>query len=108
MFLLFPDPWPKARHAKRRLLSRDNLDALARIMRDGAELRVATDEMRFLNWTLERAVRHPAFEWHARSPGDWRDRPPDWPATRYEAKAIAAGRRCVYLRFSRRPRERRV
>jgi len=53
---------------------------------------------------LEHALRHPDFRWPARRPGDWRDRPPDWPPTRYEQKALAAGRRPVFLRFERRPR----
>ena len=104
VFILFPDPWPKLRHHKRRLVSMATLDALAHAMRDGAELRLATDDMEYLRWMLERATAHAAFEWQARRPQDWRERPPDWPATRYEQKALAAGRRPAFLRFRRRPR----
>lgn len=105
VFILFPDPWPKLRHHKRRLISTATLDALAHAMQDGAELRLATDDMDYLRWMLERATAHAGFEWLARGPRDWRERPPDWPATRYEQKALAAGRRPAFLRFRRRPRQ---
>jgi len=103
-FILFPDPWPKARHHKRRIVRRDTLDALARALRDGVELRLATDDMDHARWMLERLLRHPDFEWLAERAADWRRRPADWPETRYEAKAVAAGRQPLYLRFRRRPR----
>ncbi|MGE0714020.1 MAG: tRNA (guanosine(46)-N(7))-methyltransferase TrmB [Alphaproteobacteria bacterium] len=103
-FVLFPDPWPKARHNKRRFVSTANLDRLARVMRDGAELRLATDDLDYLDWMLEHATAHPDFRWLARGPDDWRIRPADWPPTRYEGKAIRAGRRGWYLRFARGPR----
>jgi len=103
-FILFPDPWPKARHHKRRLIQRDTLAHLARILRDGVELRLATDDMPYARWMLERLVRHPDFVWLAEGPDDWRQRPADWPPTRYEAKAKASGQPPVYLRFSRRER----
>lgn len=104
VFILFPDPWPKQRHWKRRIVSRPMLDALARAMADGAELRLATDDSDYLRWMLERLTAHPAFTWLARRPADWRMRPDDWPPTRYEQKAVAAGRRPAFLRFARRPR----
>ena len=104
VFVLFPDPWPKARHQKRRLVSAETLDRLAVLMRDGAELRLATDDSDYLSWMLERTTAPPEFEWLARRADDWRRRPEDWPATRYEAKAIAAGRRPAFLRFRRRER----
>jgi tRNA (guanine-N7-)-methyltransferase len=103
VFVLFPDPWPKTRHHKRRLISTAMLDSLARVLRPGAELRFATDDRGYLVWTLERLASHPAFLWTAQSPEDWRNRPQDWPETRYEAKAKRAGRICTYLRFLRRP-----
>jgi tRNA (guanine-N7-)-methyltransferase len=87
-FLLFSDPWPKTRHHKRRFLQMDTLDELARVMVPGAELRFATDDKSYLPYALERLVAHPAFEWTAKGPGDWKVRPANWPATRYEAKAI--------------------
>lgn len=102
VFVLFPDPWPKARHAERRIIGAETLDALARVMRAGAELRFASDHPLMVRWTLEHVTGHAAFDWCAAGPGDWRQRPADWPATRYEAKARARGARCTYLRFVRR------
>jgi tRNA (guanine-N7-)-methyltransferase len=104
VFVLFPDPWPKVRHHKRRLIAPAALDRLAAVMADGAELRLATDDPGYLAWMLEHAAGHPQFRWLARVPADWRERPPDWPATRYEEKARTAGRRPAFLRFERRPR----
>ena len=69
-FVLFPDPWPKTRHHKRRFVHRDNLDVLARLMRPGAELRLATDDPSYLPWMVEHASRHPAFDWLAEGPAD--------------------------------------
>ncbi|HEX2116442.1 MAG TPA: tRNA (guanosine(46)-N7)-methyltransferase TrmB [Alphaproteobacteria bacterium] len=104
-FILFPDPWPKSRHHKRRLIAPLFLDALARVLTPGAELRVATDDADYLAWSLERLTAHNKFRWCARSAADWRVRPADWPPTRYEQKAVAAGRRPAYLRFMRVPAE---
>ena len=103
VFILFPDPWPKRRQRKRRIVSRAMLDGLAEIMADDAELRIATDDSSYLSWILEYLIAHPAFEWLARRPSDWRERPPDWPPTRYEEKARAAGRAPYFLRIIRRP-----
>lgn len=105
VFILFPDPWPKVRHHKRRLVSRPVLDRLAAVMQDRAELRLATDDPGYLAWMLDHATGHPEFAWLARRPADWRGRPDDWPPTRYEEKAIAAGRSPAFLRFVRRPRQ---
>lgn len=102
VFVLFPDPWPKTRHHRRRFVAPRQLDQLARVMSPGAELRLATDHMGYLRWMLFHCLGHAAFEWLARGPADWRARPPDWPATRYEEKAVACGETCVYLRFERR------
>ena len=101
MFLLFPDPWPKKRHHKRRFVTAANLDHCARVLRPGAELRIATDDSAYCNWILEHLISHVSFQWEARGPKDWRERPLDWPGTRYEAKARAAGRRPVFLKFRR-------
>ena len=89
VFVLFPDPWPKTRHHKRRFVQRSNLDVLARLMVPGAELRLATDDPSYLPWMVEHACTHAAFEWLAERPQDWRARPADWPPTRYEEKRIA-------------------
>ncbi len=104
VFILFPDPWPKARHHKRRMVSPGTLDQLARTMKSGAELRLATDDLSYLRAMLELVPLHPAFAWTARGPADWLKRPADWPATRYEAKAAAAGRIPYFLRCTRKPR----
>ena len=104
VFILFPDPWPKARHHKRRMVSPGTLDQLARTMKTGAELRLATDDIGYLRAMLELVPMHPAFAWEARGPADWLRRPADWPATRYEAKAVAAGRIPHFLRCTRKPR----
>lgn len=103
-FILFPDPWPKQRHHKRRLIGPATVDALARVLADGAELRVATDDPAYLAWILAVVRAHGAFAWVVTGPADWRVRPPDWPATRYELKAREAGRMPSFLRFKRRPR----
>ncbi len=103
-FVLFSDPWPKKRHHRRRFISPENLDALARLLKDGAELRFASDHMEYVRWTLEHVTAHPWFSWPARTKRDWLQRPEDWFETRYEAKALSRGARCVYLRFVRRPR----
>lgn len=103
-FVLFPDPWPKARHHKRRFISAENLSRLARILCDGAELRIATDDPAYQAWILEHTLACGDFEWTASRALDWRTRPADWPATRYETKAVAAGRRCAFFRFKRKPR----
>jgi tRNA (guanine-N7-)-methyltransferase len=100
VFILFPDPWPKTRHHKRRFIQNETLDALARVMRPGAELRFASDDPGYFSWALERFCAHPAFGWTAKRPGDWSTRPADWPQTRYEAKALHGPPR--YLRFIRR------
>jgi tRNA (guanine-N7-)-methyltransferase len=103
-FILFPDPWPKRRHKERRIVSAETLDALARVMADGAELRLASDDPVQIRWMLQVAPPHPAFAWTVGGPEDWQRRPADWPQTRYEAKALAAGRTPVFLRLARRPR----
>jgi len=99
-FLLFPDPWPKTRHHKRRFLQMEMLDQLARVLKPGAELRFATDDKSYLPYALERLMAHPDFVWLAEGPADWKTRPPNWPPTRYETKAIKGPPR--FLRFARR------
>jgi tRNA (guanine-N7-)-methyltransferase len=101
VFILFPDPWPKRRHHKRRLVAPATLDRLAAVMQPGGELRLATDDRDYLARMLEHVTAHPDFQWLARGPADWRQRPADWPATRYEEKARAAGRAPAFLRFER-------
>jgi tRNA (guanine-N7-)-methyltransferase len=104
IFILFPDPWPKRRHHKRRLIQPATVALLARVLKDGGELRFATDDPGYLDWALQRLTAEPALVWQVAGPADWRRRPDDWPATRYEEKALEAGRQPAYLRFRRRPR----
>jgi tRNA (guanine-N7-)-methyltransferase len=99
-FLLFPDPWPKTRHHKRRFLQMEMLDNLFRVLKPGAELRFATDDKSYLPYALERLMAHPGFDWLAQGPTDWKSRPADWPPTRYETKAIRG--LPTFLRFARR------
>lgn len=106
IFILFPDPWPKRRHHKRRLIQAATVGALARVLKDGGELRFATDDAGYLAWALERLTAEPGLAWQVSGPDDWRRRPDDWPPTRYEEKALAAGRRPAYLRLRRRARGR--
>jgi tRNA (guanine-N7-)-methyltransferase len=101
VYILYPDPWPKRRQRKRRLVSDDMLTELARVMRPGAELRFASDIDNYIGWVLARILRSDDFRWIAERPDDWRDPFEDWPGTRYEAKAIREGRVPSYLRMER-------
>jgi tRNA (guanine-N7-)-methyltransferase len=104
VFILFPDPWPKLRHHKRRLVSKVTLDKLADIMADGAELRLATDDADYAASILRLGISHDSFEWLAKRPDDWRLKPEDWPSTRYEKKNRSGGKGPIFLRFVRRER----
>ncbi len=99
VFILFPDPWPKTRHHKRRFIQTEMLDTLARVMKPGAELRFGSDDGPLVAYTLERLMAHPSFIWTATSAQDWRTRPADWPQTRYEAKQLHGVP--AFLRFQR-------
>ena len=100
-FILYPDPWPKKRHVKRRLVSPALVAELARVIRPGAELRIGTDIGDYARTVLLAMRDEQRFAWTARGPEDWRVRPDDWPMTRYEQKAVREGRRSTYLRFVR-------
>ncbi len=102
VFLLHPDPWPKTRHARRRFVNRHNLDDLARIMKDGAELRIGTDHPIYREWTMVQMSLRDDFEFMAEGPEDWLTRPADWPETRYEVKALEG--RATYFRYKWLPR----
>ncbi|MEX0281159.1 MAG: tRNA (guanosine(46)-N(7))-methyltransferase TrmB [Arenibacterium sp.] len=99
-FLLYPDPWPKKRHHRRRFVTPEHLGPLARVMQPGAILRVATDIPDYVRQTLEEVPRA-GFEWLAERPADWRDPWRDWLSTRYEQKALREGRVPHYLTFRR-------
>jgi tRNA (guanine-N7-)-methyltransferase len=100
VFVLFPDPWPKTRHHKRRFIQTEMLTAFARVLRPGGEFRFASDDAGYAAWTLERALAHPDFVWIAERPADFVARPAHWPPTRYEAKALHGPP--VYYSFCRR------
>ncbi len=100
VYILFPDPWPKARHQKRRLVNAETIAELARVMQPGAVLRFATDWADYVGWTLQRFAASPAFAWTAERANDWRRPPPDHAPTRYEQKRLGD---CapVFLEFRR-------
>jgi len=99
--LLYPDPWPKRRHWKRRFIQDETLTRLARILRQNGELRFATDIADYAAYTLARVLRSPDFFWTAQCANDWREPWPDFAGTRYEAKAKREGRRPAYFIFRR-------
>ena len=101
VYILFPDPWPKARHHKRRLINSETVAELARVLRPGGRLRFVTDWKDYAAWTLERLTASTAFAWNAEGPADWRNPPADHVTTRYESKALGD---CapVFLDFDRR------
>ena len=99
--LLYPDPWPKRRHWKRRFIQDDSLARLARILRTGGELRFATDIADYAAWALARVLRSKDFIWTAEAASDWRKAWPDFSGTRYEAKAMREDRVPAYFIFRR-------
>lgn len=101
-FVLFPDPWPKRKHLKRRLVNESLLAELSRVMPPGAELRIATDIADYARTILMAIRAEGSFEWQAACAADWRQRSADWPATRYGVKALREGRVPCFLRFRRR------
>lgn len=102
-YLLHPDPWPKARHAKRRMVNDGPIDLIAAKLKSGGELRIATDHPIYLDWMLMVMQRHEAqFEWLAEHATDWQGYPGGWPETRYAAKARREGRTPHQFRYRRR------
>ncbi len=99
--LLYPDPWPKTRHWKRRFVNHKNLDRIARVLEPGGHFRFASDIDTYINWTLNHCYQHSAFQWIASKKSDWENPYPNWIRTRYEAKAIREGRTPCYLTFAR-------
>src|SRR5438270_3462929 len=99
--LLYPDPWPKRRHWKRRFVQQAHLEQVARVLRPGGEFRFATDMADYAAWTLLQVLRLPHFVWTAERADDWRQPWPGFMRTRYETKAVRAGRAPTYLVFAR-------
>lgn len=87
-FILFPDPWPKSRHHKRRLVQADTVGELARLIRPGGQLRFASDVAHYVDWSLEKILGNGAFAWTAERADDWRMPPADHVTTRYEEKRL--------------------
>lgn len=101
-YLLHPDPWPKARHAKRRMMNDGPLDLIAAKLKPGGEFRFGTDHPIYLQHALMVMRRHRhQFEWLAKDARDFQQRPGGWPETRYEAKARAQGHEVWYFRYRR-------
>jgi tRNA (guanine-N7-)-methyltransferase len=99
--LLYPDPWPKRRHWKRRFVQDQSVAAIARAVRPDGEFRFASDIPDYVCWTLTRLMRSPDFIWTAEQADDWRKPWQGWSGTRYEAKAKREGRTPTYLIFRR-------
>ena len=102
VYLLHPDPWPKARHAKRRMVNDGPLDLIAAKLMPGAEFRLGTDDPTYCRWSMMVMDRRRDFEWQATSAADFLTRPDDWPETRYERKARRQGHEVWYFRYVRR------
>jgi tRNA (guanine-N7-)-methyltransferase len=101
VYLLHPDPWPKARHAKRRMINDGPLDLIAARMEKGGELRLGTDDPIHCRWAMMVMSRRRDFDWLAERTADFLTRPSGWPETRYEAKARREGREVWYFRYRR-------
>lgn len=102
VYLLHPDPWPKARHAKRRMMNPGPVAMIARKLKPGGEFRFGTDHPIYLRWAMMVMNGHPDFDWLASEPKDFLTRPGGWPETRYEAKARRLGHEVWYFRYRRR------
>lgn len=100
-YQLYPDPWPKKKHWKRRFVNQINLTRIARALKPGCEYRFASDIDTYVDWTLSHCRKHLAFEWGAECAADWRTPWHNWPGTRYERKAHREGRIGRYLTFLR-------
>ena len=102
IYLLYPDPWPKHRHLRRRFVNQENLASFQRVLILGGQFVFASDIASYVAWTLRETHRHGGFTWTAARAADWRQPPPGWIETRYEAKAKREGRAPCYLNFIRR------
>ncbi len=101
VYLLHPDPWPKARHAKRRMINHGPLDMIAAKLAPGGEFRLGTDDPTYCAWAMMAMGQRRDFIWEAETPRDFLDRPADWPETRYERKARRKGHEVWYFRYLR-------
>lgn len=101
LYLLHPDPWPKARHAKRRMVNPGPLDVIAAKLKAGAEFRLGTDDPTYCRWSTMVMNARRDFVWQANTAADFLQRPADWPETRYERKARRQGHEVWYFRYVR-------
>jgi len=101
VYLLHPDPWPKARHAKRRMMNHGPMDLIARKLKPGCEFRLGTDDPTYCRWSMMVMDQRRDFEWQAGTAQDFLTRPGDWPETRYERKARRKGHEVWYFRYVR-------
>jgi tRNA (guanine-N7-)-methyltransferase len=101
LYLLHPDPWPKARHAKRRMVNHGPMNLIAAKLKPGAEFRLGTDDPTYCRWAMMIMGQRRDFVWQARTPTDFLERPDDWPETRYERKARRQGHEVWYFRYVR-------
>lgn len=99
--VLFPDPWPKLRHHKRRIVNRETVAEMARVLAQGGELRLATDIVDYARWMLDATLAEPRLAWTAERADDWQVAPADHVPTRYQAKAAREGRASVFFRYRR-------
>lgn len=105
IFILFPDPWPKSRHHRRRIVKDETIVEFARLLKNGSELRFASDHQAYVTWALHHMLQNADLAWTATCADDWRCPPDDWVETRYEQKAKVRGDRPAYLRFKRQDRQ---
>lgn len=101
VYLLHPDPWRKARHAKRRMVNHGPLDLIHAKLKPGGEFRLGTDDPTYCRWSMMIMNARRDFDWQASSADDFLTRPADWPQTRYERKARAKGHEVWYFRYRR-------
>ncbi len=101
VYLLFPDPWPKKKHASRRFVNPENLQELARLIKKGGILQIATDHAVYKRWVMEQMRNNKDFVWTAKCSDDWRNPPADWHETKYQRKAIREGRKPVFFEYKR-------
>lgn len=105
IYVLFPDPWPKLRHNRRRFINQETLSSLSRVAKNDAEFIFASDHMGYVSWALVEMQRHADWKWTAKGSSDWRQQPKDWVPTRYETKALGKGDAPAYLTFRRQNHE---
>lgn len=101
IYILNPDPWPKSRHHKRRIVRQDTLDHYARILKPGGRLIMTTDVPGLAEWMVSETTRHGALTWTAKSKTDWETAPEGWSPTRYELKGAKGAQKMAYLIFQK-------